>query len=336
MVSPTPAQSRYLALQRGMMLHYGINTYYDVEWSDGTLDPKAFHPTDLDPDSWCRSAARAGLRLVVLTTKHHDGFCLWPSAWTDYGVASSPCRRDIVAEWAAACRRHGLRMGLYYSLWDRRHDTGDDAAYAAFMEGQLIELLERCPDPVLLWLDGAWFKMKDRTPTLQEMEDIERLFPAWDVDGFRQAWQSTGRRRWHMDRLYATVKALAPDCLVMNNTTTAFPGIPLFPVDARCGEKAAGLGGDQKEWEDGGLPRYLPLQIEMTLSRQGPPGPFASGAWFWHPGDHSCATLEEVRQWQQKARDLQAVLLINSGIMASGRLRPEDEALHQAMEGLEG
>jgi alpha-L-fucosidase len=79
MTQPTPAQRRYLDLQLGMMLHFGINTYYDKEWSDGTLDPARFDPQQLDTDSWCESAAAAGMKLVVLTTKHHDGFCLWPT-----------------------------------------------------------------------------------------------------------------------------------------------------------------------------------------------------------------------------------------------------------------
>jgi len=334
-VHPTPSQQRYLELRLGMMLHFGINTFYGKEWSDGTLDPSRFHPEKLDTDAWCESAATAGMKLVTLTAKHHDGFCLWPSAFTNYTTMSSPCRRDIVGELAESCRKHGLKLALYYSLWDRHQDiSNDDAAYADFMMLQLEELFTRYGDVTMLWLDGVWFKLTERTPTLNEMENIHAIFPGTRVDDFLAAWNKVGRVRWQFDRLYKQVKSWQPDCLVMNNTTTEFPGIPLMPVDARCGEKATGLGGDRKVWEFDGRHVYLPLQIETTLSQWGPPGPFANGGWFWHEGDHSCASLETLSVWKEKARELDAVLLLNSGVMASGELRPEEIAAHRAFGNL--
>ncbi len=330
---PTSAQQHYLDLRLGMMLHFGINTYADKEWSDGTLDPQLFDPRKLDTDAWCRSAAAAGMKLVTLTTKHHDGFCLWPSAHTTYTTMASPCRRDIVGELAESCRKFGLKLAVYYSLWDRHQDTtGDDAAYADFMLHQLEELFTRYGDITMLWLDGVWFKLTPRPPTLEEMENIHLLFPGARVDQFLKAWETVGRQRWHFDRIYSQVKSWQPDCLVMNNTTTEFPGLPLFPVDARCGEKATALGGDRKVWTWQERETYLPLQIETTLSQWGPPGPFANGGWFWHDGDHSCATPDQVVDWKAKARDLDAVLLLNSGVMASGELRPEEIALHRILE----
>ncbi len=331
MPNPTPAQQRYLELRLGLMLHFGINTYHGLEWSDGTLDPATFAPDRLSTDAWCQSAVAAGMKLVTLTAKHHDGFCLWPSAQTDYTVMSSPCRRDVVGELAESCRKHGLKLALYYSLWDRHEDRGDDAAYADFMLRQLEELFTRYGEITMLWLDGVWFKLTERAPTLQEMENIQLLFPGSKPEAFLDAWHQVGRRRWHYDRLYEQVKAWQPDCLVMNNTTTEFPGLPLFPVDARCGEKATSLGGDRKVWEYEGRQVYLPLQIETTLSQQGPPGPFANGGWFWHEGDHSCATLDQLLSWKKKAAELDAVLLLNSGVMASGELRPEERAIHRQL-----
>lgn len=328
---PTPAQQRYLDLRLGMMLHFGINTFHGLEWSDGTLDPATFAPANPDPTSWVRSAAAAGMKLVTITAKHHDGFCLWPTAQTRYSVLSSPCKLDFVGALAGACRDHGIKLALYYSLWDRHEDTGDDEAYADFMLRQLEELFTRYGEVVMLWLDGVWFKMTGHAPTLDEMENIHKIFPGAKVDEFLAAWEAVGRRRWQIDRIYRQVKTWQPDCLVMNNTTTEFPGLPLFPVDARCGEKATALGGDRKVWVHEGREVYLPLQIETTLSQWGPPGPFANGGWFWHEGDHSCATPGQIRDWQNKARDLDAVLLLNSGVMASGRLRPEETALHEAL-----
>ncbi len=328
---PTSAQQRYLDLRLGMMLHFGINTYYGLEWSDGTLDPSRFHPDKLNTDAWCESAVAAGMKLVTLTTKHHDGFCLWPSAQTGYTVMASPLRRDIVGELAESCRKHNLRLAIYYSLWDRHEDRGDDAAYADFMLRQLEELFTRYGEITMLWLDGVWQKLTEREPTMEEMENIHLLFPGAKPEAFLQAWHAIGRKRWHFDRLYAQAKSWQPDCLVMNNTTTEFPGLPLFPVDARCGEKATALGGDRKVWNFDGKDIYLPLQIETTLSQWGPPGPFANGGWFWHEGDHSCATVDQLQSWKQKAADLDAVLLLNSGVMASGELRPEERAVHRAL-----
>jgi alpha-L-fucosidase len=328
---PSDAQQRYLDLRLGMMLHFGINTYYGREWSDGSLDPARFDPDKLDTDAWCESACAAGMKLVTLTTKHHDGFCLWPSAQTNYTTMASPCRRDIVGELAESCRKFGLRLALYYSLWDRHQDAGDDAAYADFMLLQLEELFTRYGDITMLWLDGVWFKLAGRVPSLDEMENIHNIFPGAKLEEFLAAWHTTGRQRWHFDRLYSQVKSWQPDCLVMNNTTTEFPGIPLFPVDARCGEKATALGGDRKVWEFEGREVYLPLQIETTLSQKGPPGPFANGGWFWHEGDHSCATLDQLAAWKRKASELDAVLLLNSGVMASGEIRPEEQAIHKSI-----
>jgi len=328
---PTAAQQRYLDLRLGMMLHFGINTYYGKEWSDGTLNPDRFDPDKLNTDNWCASAVAAGMKIITLTVKHHEGFCLWPSQYTEYTVLASPCRRDIVGELAESCRKFGLKLALYYSLWDRRQDRGDDSAYADFMLGQMEELLTRYGDITMLWFDGVWFKLTERTPSLDEMENIHKLFPGAQLKEFLAAWRAVGRRRWQFDRIYKQVKAWQPDCLVMNNTTTEFPGTPLFPVDVRCGEKATSLGGDQKIWEIEGKQLYLPLQIETTLSQWGPPGPFAAGGWFWHEGDHSCASIEQLFSWRKKAGELDAMLLLNSGVMASGELRLEDRAVHRAL-----
>lgn len=328
---PTSAQQRYMDLRLGMMLHFGINTYYGKEWSDGTLNPDRFNPNKLNTDNWCASAVAAGMKLVILTAKHHDGFCLWPSRHTNYCVLATPCRRDVVGELAESCRKYGLKLALYYSLWDRREDRGDDSAYADFMLGQLEELFTQYGEITMLWFDGVWFKLTDHTPTLDEMENIHKLFPGAKVEEFLSAWRNVGRRRWHFDRIFEQVKTWQPDCLVMNNTTTEFPGIPLFPVDVRTGEKATSLDGDRKIWEIEGRPLYLPLQIETTLSQWGPPGPFASGGWFWHEGDHSCASVEQLLSWRNKAEQLDAVLLLNSGVMTSGELRPEERAVHRAL-----
>ena len=105
---PTAAQHHWMELGFGMFLHFGINTFYDVEWSDGTLDASAFNPTEFDPEQWCRVAREAGTKFVVLVCKHHDGFCNWPTAHTEYSVKNTPFGRDVVGEVVAAARAEGL------------------------------------------------------------------------------------------------------------------------------------------------------------------------------------------------------------------------------------
>jgi hypothetical protein len=122
------------------------------------------------------------------------------------------------------------------------------------------------------------------------------------------------------------IKSIQPDCMVFNNPTTAYRGVPLLPVDARPAEKGHKMDADQKYWQWLGDSTYLPLEIETTLSRKGDEL-FPSGNWFWHEWDHSVATREEVMEWVQAAQRLDANLVLNVGPMSDGKLRPEDIAL---------
>ncbi|MCU0448987.1 MAG: alpha-L-fucosidase [Bernardetiaceae bacterium] len=315
---PDAAQKAWMALKFGLFIHFGINTFYNLEWSDGTLDPKGFNPPQVDTDQWCAAAQRAGMKYVVLVTKHHDGFCNWPTAHTAYSVKSSPFRGDVVGQLVHSARQYGLAVGLYYSLWDRHEPTHqhDEPAYVDFMLAQLDELLGNYGPVVELWLDGMWKKQASgwKTPD-------GKFAPA---EQFIQAWRNEGAYRWQIDRVYQHIKRKQPNCLVMNNATSEFPGVPLHPVDARCGEKVGQVLPDQKIWRFANRERYLPLQIETTLSRQGHQGQFASGSWFWHPGDVSVANPAQVRQWQQIAAQMEANLLLNAGPMTNGQLRPQD------------
>ena len=112
-----PNRTQQLMQQRGygMFIHFGVNTFDEKEWSDGTIPASRYNPTHLDCDQWVRVARDAGFRYVLLVTKHHDGFCLWDSKLTDYDVASSPVKTDVVGAVAAACRKYGLGLAFYYS-----------------------------------------------------------------------------------------------------------------------------------------------------------------------------------------------------------------------------
>lgn len=313
---PTAAQQAWMDLGFGLFLHFGINTYYDVEWSDGNLDPSKYNPTELDTDQWCEVAKAAGMKYVVITAKHHDGFCNWPSDYTDYDVSSTPFKKDVIAELANSCEKHGLKLGIYYSLWDRHEETHDkdEPAYVAFMLNQLEELCTRYGTIVELWLDGFWKKQHHGWGSDEQRPSGE---------DFIKAWRFEGAYRWQMDRLYQQVKQWQPECLILNNPTTAFRGVPLHPVDARSGEKATETAEDQKVWNWLGNDIYLPLQIETTLSVKGNKR-FKSGNWFWHEWDHSVASKETIQKYLATAKKFEANLLLNSGIMDSGKMRPED------------
>ena len=333
-VGPDPAQQAWMDLGFGMFIHFGINTYYDVEWSDGTLDPIKVNPTRLDTDQWCATAKAAGMKYIVLVTKHHDGFCLWPSRYTTYSVASTPFKKDIVAELANSAAKHGLKLGLYYSLWDRHeksHDTDEYRYVLDFMKGQLEELLTGYGPVVELWFDGFWKKQQSgwtkklAAGELEGEAGFQEQNQARD-EAFVQAWRQEGAYRWQMDHIYQYIKSLQPDCLVMNNSTTAYPGVPLHPVDIRSGEKYTQPNpDDQKIWTWLGKPRYLPLQIETTMSVRGNDR-FKSGNWFWHASDTSVASPDQIRQYLAVARQMHANLLLNCGPDPEGRLRAIDEA----------
>jgi alpha-L-fucosidase len=158
---PTPNASQ-LAWQRdelAMFLHFGVNTFSDREWGDGKEDPTIFNPTRLDARQWARAARAAGFRAMILTAKHHDGFCLWPTRTTKHSVASSPFRSgngDVVREFVDACRAESLRPGLYLSPWDRNASVyGDSPRYNDFYIAQLTELLTNYGEIAEVWFDGA-------------------------------------------------------------------------------------------------------------------------------------------------------------------------------------
>jgi alpha-L-fucosidase len=142
-----------------MFLHFGVNTFTNREWGDGSESPTIFNPTAFDARQWARVARATGFKAMILTAKHHDGFCLWPTATTRHSVASSPFRGgrgDVVREFVDACHAEDLRVGVYLSPWDRNHPSyGDSAAYNDVYAAQLTELLTQYGPIHEVWHDGA-------------------------------------------------------------------------------------------------------------------------------------------------------------------------------------
>lgn len=158
-VVPSPRQFAYQQLEFYAFVHFTVNTFTGREWGDGTEDPAIFNPEKLDARQWARAVKSAGMRGLILTCKHHDGFCLWPSRYTEHSVAHSPYqggKGDIVRETAQACREEGLRFGVYLSPWDRNNSLyGQGKAYDDYFCAQLEELLTGYGDIFAVWFDGA-------------------------------------------------------------------------------------------------------------------------------------------------------------------------------------
>jgi alpha-L-fucosidase len=158
-VVPSPRQLRWQELELTAFFHFGINTFTDREWGDGKEDLSLFNPTGLDARQWVRVAKEAGFRQVILTAKHHDGFCLWPSQYTDHTIAHTPYKHghgDIVKEFADACHEYGMGLGLYLSPWDRNSAVyGDSAGYNTLFLHWLTELLTQYGKVDEVWFDGA-------------------------------------------------------------------------------------------------------------------------------------------------------------------------------------
>lgn len=154
-VKPDKRQLEWYETGAYAFIHFGMNTFTDSEWGTGKEDEKLFAPDGLDCDQWVEAVKSAGLKGLILTAKHHDGFCLWPSAYTEHSVKNSLYRGDIVMEAAEACRRGGIKFGIYLSPWDRNSPFYGTDAYNDYFCNQLTELLTGYGEIFCVWFDNA-------------------------------------------------------------------------------------------------------------------------------------------------------------------------------------
>lgn len=176
--APNARQAEWFRREKSIFFHFGMNTFTNMEWGDGTESPSIFNPESLDCRQWIKTIKDSGFRSAILTAKHHDGFCLWPSKYTEHSIKNSPYKNgkgDIVKEFTDACAEFGIKAGIYLSPWDRHEKTWSTPDYDDFYVGQLTELLTNYGKIWEVWWDGSqsrniiydWKRYTDTIHTLQ-------------------------------------------------------------------------------------------------------------------------------------------------------------------------
>ncbi|MDO3679053.1 alpha-L-fucosidase [Paenibacillus ehimensis] len=276
---PTEQQRRWQDMELGMFCHFGINTFCDQEWGDGSDSPERFHPTALDAVQWVRTAKQAGFRYFILTAKHHDGFCLWPTRTTDYSVKSSPWldgSGDVVRACAEACRSEGLGFGIYVSPWDRNAACyRDRAAYDDFYAEQLTELLTQYGPLVEVWFDGA----------------------------------GSEGREYDWPRIIALVKRHQPDAMIFNMGAPTIrwvgneDGVAPYPCWNTAETARVSMFTEAAVNWLPETPAWLPAECDVPIRRN---------HWFWHPDDEArLLSLEELMDVYYRSVGHGATLLLN-------------------------
>ncbi len=299
-VKPTQKQLEFLDWEFGVFFHFGIRSFFmgHKDWDGKPMPAEAFMPTKLDCEQWIRAGKEAGARYAVLTAKHHDGFALWPSKYTDYSVASSPWREgkgDVVAEYVAACRKHGLKVGIYYSpaQWGGGHSFEDSKGYDDYFIDQISELLTNYGEIDYLWFDGCGsedhvYDEKRIVAAIRSMQPGIRLFNMWDPD-----------TRWvGNEDGYAQ----------MPNPNT----VRSTDVSVRTSEQVA-LSELQ----------FLPAECDMRMR---------DFTWFdCEPNAHSVKSVEELMGVYELSVGRGANMLINIGPNSEGLLPEPDEKALRAL-----
>lgn len=265
---PTERQLRWHEMEFYGFLHFTVNTFTDKEWGYGDEDPKVFHPTDFDADQIVGTARDAGMKGLILTAKHHDGFCLWPSKFTEHSVKNSPWRGgkgDVVKEVSDACRRHGLRFGVYLSPWDRNHPEYARPAYVTYYRDQLRELLTGYGDLFTVWFDGA--------------NGGDGYY-----GGARETRRIDNRTYYDWKNTWSIVRELMPGACMFSDVGPDFrwvgneAGIAGDPCWATLNPGDGVPGGTRADLNRGERPgtHWLPAECDVSIR----PG------WFWHPAEN--------------------------------------------------
>lgn len=297
---PSPQQLEWQKMELTAFLHFGINTFTGREWGDGREDPALFNPTELDAEQWVSNLKDAGFKMVLLTAKHHDGFCLWPTKTTTHSVASSPWRNgkgDVVRELRDACTKYGMKFGVYLSPWDRNADCyGDSPRYNQFFIQQLTELLTNYGEVHEVWFDGANGEgpngKKQEYDWQAFYETIQRLQPkaVMAIMGDDVRWVGNEKGIGRETEWSATV--LTPGIYARSGANNKRLGVY---------GKAADLGS-RKMLEHATELFWYPSEVDVSIR----PG------WFWHEKENTkVKSLKHLTDIYFQSVGYNSVLLLN-------------------------
>jgi alpha-L-fucosidase len=312
-VVPTPQQLEWQQLELTAFIHFGMNTFTGREWGDGTEDPALFNPTDFNAEQWVSSLQEAGFNMLILTAKHHDGFCLWPTATTRHSVAFSPWRDgqgDVVKEVKSACDKYHMKFGVYLSPWDRNAESyGDSPRYNALLTEQLTELLTRYGEIHEVWFDGA--NGEGPNGRVQEY-DWPRFYHVIDslqpsavkaIMGNDVRWvgneQGLGREtEWSVTPLQPDINKL----IISENRR-----LNISPTASDLGGRELIANAKTIYW--------YPSEVDVSIR----PG------WFYHPEeDERVKTLKELVDIYYQSVGMNSVLLLNIPPDTQGQLHEVD------------
>jgi len=304
-VTPSAKQMAWQQMELTAFLHFGINTFTNKEWGDGKEDPQLFNPAQLDAGQWVKTCKDAGMKLIILTAKHHDGFCLWPSKYTNHSVKSSPWRNgkgDVAGDLARACREQGMKLGIYLSPWDRNSAVYGTEAYNDYFVNQLTELLTNYGDVAEVWFDGANGEGPNGKKQVYDMQryykTIRRLQPnaVIAIVGPDVRWVGT-ESGYGRDTEWSVVPATAQDKDEIAAQSQQKAGTFRPKVDAT----AKDLGSREKLLNASRLVWY-PSEVDVSIR----PG------WFYHPDqDEKVKSVEKLLDIYYSSVGKNSLLLVN-------------------------
>lgn len=307
---PTAKQVAWQKLETYAFIHFGLNTFNDKEWGYGNSDVKTFNPKKLDCEQWARTLVAAGMKGVIITAKHHDGFCLWPTRTTDYCIRNTPYKNgegDVVGELSQACKKYGLKFGVYLSPWDRHQASYGSPYYLKLYQRQLKELLSNYGELFEVWFDGAnggdgWYGGAEESRTIDRRNyyNFPRIFEI--VDSLQPNATIFGDGgpgcRW-----VGNENGFAGEtCWSTIPSNTVYPGFKDY--------KRLQFG-----WEDGD--QWTPAECDVSIR----PG------WFYHEKEDSkVKTVEDLCDLYYKSVGHNATMLLNFPVDKDGLIHPIDSA----------
>ncbi len=305
---PEPRQVAWQQLETYAFVHFGPNTFNNREWGYGDADLNTFAPTRLDCEQWARTAKAGGLKGIILTAKHHDGFCLWPTKYTDYSVRNTPYKDgkgDIVGELAAACKKYGLKFGIYLSPWDRHQAFYGTDLYREYFYAQLTELLTQYGPLFEVWFDGAnggdgWY------------------------GGAKETRKIDSRTYYDFPRAWKLVDKLQPEAIIFSDEGPGCRWVGnergyAFATNWSFIRSKQVHPAYSKHWElQQGHPdgdKWVPAECDVSIR----PG------WFYHPTeDDKVKSVDHLVDLYYRSVGHNGTLLLNLPVNREGLVHPND------------